>query len=252
MHREALDAAALAAARPRPDGLAPAARYARASLDERLEERCVLALLGVPEHADAQIASTGSSSASSVPSSAHADSTSPSPTVPNPWWWCDLTGARSPSSVPSAAAVLHLDLVVGEHPGRVLVLLVADDLGQVLDEIAAARDVQHLRAAAHREHRHVALERRVEQRELAAVSLRRVPIVSGCASWPYSAGSMSAAAGEEDPVERVERLLDPLVARGHEQRPPAGRARSSGRTRAGSPRPGRPRRPSARSARRTR
>ena len=49
--------------------------------------------------------------------------------------------------------------MVGEHARRVPVLLVPDHLGQVLDEIAAERDVQHLASATDRQHRHVALER---------------------------------------------------------------------------------------------
>jgi hypothetical protein len=74
-----------------------------------------------------------------------------------------------------AAAVLHLDLMVGEDTGGVLVLLVADDLRQVLEEIASAGDVQHLRSTAYREYRHVSLERRREQGQLAAVPLRSRP-----------------------------------------------------------------------------
>ena len=52
----------------------------------------------------------------------------------------------------------------------VLVLLVPDDLRQVLDEVAAAGDVQHLAPAADCEDRHVALERALEQRELGVVA----------------------------------------------------------------------------------
>jgi hypothetical protein len=64
------------------------------------------------------------------------------------------------------------------------VLLVPDDVGQVLDEVAAAGDVQHLAPAADCEHRHVALERALEQRELGVVAPRTMPEVSSCASWP--------------------------------------------------------------------
>ena len=59
-----------------------------------------------------------------------------------------------------AASRLDLDLVLRELAGRLLVLLVPDQVRQVLDQIAAERDVQHLRAAADREHRQVAFERR--------------------------------------------------------------------------------------------
>ena len=40
----------------------------------------------------------------------------------------------------------------------------------MLDEVAAARDVQHLQAAADREHGHVARERGLEQPQLRAVA----------------------------------------------------------------------------------
>ena len=49
----------------------------------------------------------GSSTASIVPSSAHAVATSPSPTRPNPWWWLDLTGTRSPDDRTEARARLN-------------------------------------------------------------------------------------------------------------------------------------------------
>jgi hypothetical protein len=116
---------------------------------------------------------------------------------------------------------VDLHVMVDERAGRiVLVALVPDDLGQVLDQVAAARDVQHLDAAADTEHRHVAVQRCLHQLELGAVTLlmdagrlrmrllavvRRIEI---------------GAAGEDDPVERVQRLFDSLVARRYEQRPP--------------------------------
>ena len=81
-------------------------------------------------------------------------------------------------------AVVDLHAVLREDARHLAVLLVPDHLGQVLHEVAAARDVQHLEAAADREHRHVARERRLEQRKLAAVALGLVPLVSGCASAP--------------------------------------------------------------------
>jgi hypothetical protein len=49
---------------------------------------------------------------------------------------------------------------------------VADDVGQVLEEIAAASDIQHLQAAADRENWHVPRQRALEQRELGPVALR--------------------------------------------------------------------------------
>src|SRR5437868_13294375 len=55
--------------------------------------------------------------------------------------------------LPEPASRLERDVVIREDTRRVLVLLVADDVREVLDEVAAERDVQHLRAAADREHR---------------------------------------------------------------------------------------------------
>src|SRR5579862_2418144 len=48
---------------------------------------------------------SGSSTASTVPSSAHAVSRRPEPTLPSPWWWCDFTAGTSlPSTEPSREA----------------------------------------------------------------------------------------------------------------------------------------------------
>jgi len=62
--------------------------------------------------------------------------------------------------------------VVGpvEAPADPAVLGVAEALGQVLDQRAAARDVQHLASTADREHGHVALECSLQQRELGPVA----------------------------------------------------------------------------------
>ena len=117
---------------------------------------------------------------------------------------------------------LDRDVVLGELAGQLLVLLVADHLGQVLDEVAAERDVQHLRAAADREHRHVARERGLQQRELGAVALLDDPVRRLVALLAVGGRIEVGAAGEDDPVERVERLLDPVVRGRHEQRAPAG------------------------------
>src|SRR2546421_1878715 len=71
------------------------------------------------------------------------------------------------------AAGFQLDVVIAEGARRVLVLLVTDDVRQVLNEVAAESDVQDLAAAADREHGHVAPERRLEERQLRAVTIRK-------------------------------------------------------------------------------
>jgi hypothetical protein len=91
----------------------------------------------------------------------------------------------------------------------------------MLDEIAAARDVHDLEAAAHGEHGHVARERSLEQRQLACVALRSRPARLRMRVRAVRVRVDVGAAGEDQPVERVEGLLDRVRARRHEQRPPA-------------------------------
>ena len=98
----------------------------------------------------------------------------------------------------------------------------ADDVGKVLDEVAAAGDVQHLAPAADGQHGHVARERALEERELGAVALGPRPVRLGVRLGAVGLRVEVGAAGEDEPVERVERLLDAFRRRGHEQRPPAG------------------------------
>ena len=93
--------------------------------------------------------------------------------------------------------------------------------GRCWIEVAAAQDVQQLEAAADRERRQVALERRLEEPQLAgiAVGLRRVG-----RRMPLGAVVRRVdvdAAREHDPVEHVERLLDRVLARRHDERPTA-------------------------------
>ena len=56
-------------------------------------------------------------------------------------------------------------------PRRAAVVLVAERLGQVLEQRAAEGDVEHLHAAADPEHRHVALHRARGERDLERVAL---------------------------------------------------------------------------------
>ena len=117
--------------------------------------------------------------------------------------------------------LLDLDRVLREDTERLAVTLVPDLLRQVLDQVAAAQDVQQLEAAADRERRKVALERCLEQPELAgvAVGLRRIGrrVAVGAVVRRVDVD----AAREDEPVENVERLLDGVLARRHDERPPA-------------------------------
>ena len=119
-------------------------------------------------------------------------------------------------------SLLHLDRVLREDAERLAVALVPDLVGKVLDEVTAAEDIEELEAAADRERRQIALERGLEQRELAgiAVGLRRVG--RGMTVGAVAGRVDVDPAREDDPVEDVERLLDRLVARRDDERPPAG------------------------------
>ena len=72
----------------------------------------------------------------------------------------------------------------GKDARHLLVAFVAYEIRHVLLEIAAERDVEHLRAAADGEDRRVALEGRREQGDLRAVALRADGLRLGCASAP--------------------------------------------------------------------
>ena len=186
-------------------------------LDERLEERSVLPGLGMPLHAHGEperrildrlerpvLGPRGLDQPVAEPSEAlvvvrrH-------------------VGARSHDRA-EPRAVLDLDRMHGELARHLLVDVVPDGLGKVLHEVAAAGDVQELEAAADRERRHVALERRLQERQLTRVTtgLRRVGLRVGIG--PVARGIDVGAAREHDPVERVERLLDVLLGRRDDER----------------------------------
>ena len=81
-------------------------------------------------------------------------------------------------------AVLDPHLVVAEDAGHRAVLLVADDVRQVLDEVAAARDVQDCEprqtASTGRSRASAACRSASSARSRAG----RVPLVAGCGSAP--------------------------------------------------------------------
>ena len=120
-----------------------------------------------------------------------------------------------------ARPVLDPHRMVGERAHDLAMRLAADNLGEVLYEVAAARDVEHLRAATHREHRQVARERRLEQRQLRAVARRARPGRLRVRLRAVGLRVEVGAAGEDEPVERVDDLLHPVLDRRDEQRRPA-------------------------------
>jgi hypothetical protein len=89
--------------------------------------------------------------------------------------------------------------VVAERAEHRAVVLVADRVGQMGDQRAAARDVHHLHPAADAEHRLVGLQREARERELERVALRRVADVR--------------AAREHEPVQEREHGGRLLVGR---------------------------------------
>ena len=96
--------------------------------------------------------------------------------------------------------------------------LVADALRQVLDQVAAADDVEELETAADGERRYVSRERPLQESQLpcVAVLLRRVGLL-------VPAGAVGGrvdvdAAREDHAVEDVQRLVHRLGARRHDKR----------------------------------
>ena len=112
--------------------------------------------------------------------------------------------------------------MLGEAAELFAVALVADRLGQVLDEVAPAEHVQQLEPTADRERRHVALERALEQRELPGV-----PVLLRGVGRRMTLGAVGGRvdvdpAREDDAVEDVERVVDRVGARRDDERPSAG------------------------------
>ena len=89
--------------------------------------------------------------------------------------------------------------------------------GKVLDEISTARDVQQLESTADGEGRHVALERRTEQGHLAGIPARLRRVGLRVRLRAVARRIDVRASGEDDAVERVERLLDVLLGRRDDQ-----------------------------------
>ena len=113
---------------------------------------------------------------------------SPAPRQSTPWWWWDLVAwTSSPAALAASEPATSVDLVVGAVEGadHAAVLLVAEVVGQVLDQRAAAGDVDQLHPAADPEHRQVARDRRARERDFEARRARGpCPTVCGCGCSP--------------------------------------------------------------------
>ena len=127
-----------------------------------------------------------------------------------PWWWWDFVGwSTSPARAGGERALGEPDVVVGAVEGArdAAVVLVAEVVGQVLLERAAARDVHELHAAADAEQRDVALERAARQCDLERVALGPRALGHRVRLGAVAGGVEVGAAGEDQPVDDVEHLV---------------------------------------------
>ena len=90
----------------------------------------------------------------------------------------------------------------------------------MLHEISSAGDVQHLAPAAHGKDRHVPGERGLQERQLRAVPLGADLVRLRVRLGAVRLGIEVSTAGEDDRVQHVERLVDPVCDGRDEQRPP--------------------------------
>ena len=124
-------------------------------------------------------------------------------------------------------------------PGRLLVHVVADVSGRCWTRSPPRATFSSWTPRHTGEHRHIALERRLEERELAPVAPRLGLVRLGMGLGTVERGIEVGAAREHDSVEQPERLLDAVLARRDEAPGARPRARprphkSSGISAAGS------------------
>ena len=119
-------------------------------------------------------ASPCSSSIPSItPSAARAVARRPAPSRSTAWWWTLLTASgRAPEGPREPRAVFDLDLVHRPVPRLADVVLDIAGHAEVLDQRAAARDVQQLHAAAHPEDGQLPRDRAACETELEVVATR--------------------------------------------------------------------------------
>ena len=97
------------------------------------------------------------------------------------------------------------------------VSLVPNRVGEMLDQVATAEDVEELEPTTDRERRQVALERRSKKRELARVSVCLGRIRPRVTLGAVRVGVDVDPAGEHEPVERVEGFVDGQRGRRHDE-----------------------------------
>ena len=140
--------------------------------------------------------------------------------------WVKSDGKAADLDAPEYDQVLHRFLMA-EHLFDVLDEWVKD---KPRDEVVAPVPARRLQlrhhadpAAADGEHGHLACQRPLEERELGAVARGTRAARLRVRLRAVAVGVEIGPTGEDQAVERVERLLHPALARRHEQRPGARR-----------------------------
>ena len=115
--------------------------------------------------------------------------------------------------------------MLGQLTGRRVVLVVADDVGQVLDERASVGDVEQLHAAADGQHRQAAAFRSVDEGELAIVSPTTRWLSARVRLGTVAGGIDVGAACQHQAVEAFDEAVEILVALVLDREDDRGRAR---------------------------
>ena len=149
--------------------------------------------------------SPASSTASTVPSAAQPVATRPGASRSTAWWWWHRTRTCGPTTAPTRPAGSSRTSTSVKHARCRVVPVVADDVGQVLVQRAAERDVEQLRAPADPQHRQVQLQRPVQDGQLGRVALRVRGAGGGVRGGAVAVGGDVAAAAEQHGVHAVDR-----------------------------------------------
>ncbi len=109
-------------------------------------------------------------------------------------------------------ALDQIDVVVGavEGAGDAQVFVVAEALGEMLQQGAAIGDVDELHTTTDPKHRKVALDRRTHERDLEVIALRDRVESLGMGLLAVAGGVDVGAAGQHQAVKQVEYLVGVL------------------------------------------
>ena len=164
--------------------------------------------------------------ASTTPSGANAEATSPSPSWSTPWWWCDVMSNSSSWVMRLSRRVARdHDGVRGARAGSGAMRREVEPVAEVLLERAAEGDVDHLHPTARAEHGHVPLAGEQGERDLELVADPQRRIIGGMRLAAVQRRVEVAAARQEQAVDQVEQatgIVDVHVDAREEQRCSAG------------------------------